>query len=271
MTAPQHVGPPTRLPWFEVRLPRARGDFTWIYLWGAPLRFSHWLSALSLVVLFATGIFISQPLFVTNGEASSHFLMGRFRFTHFLAASILIMGGIIRVYWLFAGNQFERWTALWPFTRRNFRAMYLLLKSYATINPRLQPHFVGHNPLAQVAYTSIYVGTTIMIITGFTMYGQSNPGGFFYTIFAWVPPLMGGLQNVRVTHHLFSWLYPIFFSIHIYLVIRSDYLERGGVVSSMFTGGTYVSSHDTFEDCDLGEHPSVPWHTGEHPWQQPPQ
>ena len=140
MTAPHHVGPPTRLPWFEVRLPRARGDFTWIYLWGAPLRFSHWLSALSLVVLFATGIFISQPLFVTNGEASSHFLMGRFRFTHFLAASILIMGGIIRVYWLFAGNEFERWSALWPFTRLvhvwSAPVWYLGRKGYQIVRTR---------------------------------------------------------------------------------------------------------------------------------------
>ncbi len=253
-----------RLPWFEVRLPRARGDFTWIYLWGAPLRVSHWVAALSLVALFATGIFISQPLFVTNGEASSHFLMGRFRFAHFLAATFLIMAGIIRVYWLFAGNKFERWSALVPFTRRNLRAMFQFLKSYATFNSRLQPHFVGHNPLAQVAYTSIYVGTTIMICTGFAMYGQSNPGGIFYTAFAWVPALLGGLQNVRLVHHLISWLYPIFFSIHVYLVIRSDYLERGGVVSSMFTGGTYVSSRDTFEDCDVGGQPSVPWRNGAH-------
>jgi len=264
------IGPPTRLPWFEVRLPRARGDFTWVYLWGAPLRASHWLAALSLVTLFLTGLFISFPMWVTSGEASNHFLMARFRFAHFLAATVIVFAGIIRVYWLFAGNQFERWSALWPFTRRNLRSTFLMLKSYATLNPDIQPHFVGHNPLAQMAYTSIYVGTTLMMITGFTLYGQANPGGFFYTLFAWAPSLFGGLQGVRLVHHTVAWLYPIFFSIHVYLVIRSDYLERGGVVSSMFTGGTYVSSHDVFEDCDLGDQPSVPWHTGEHPtWTKP--
>ncbi len=262
--------PPVRLPWFDVRLPRMRGDITWIYLWGAPLRVSHWLAALSLVVLFFTGLFISFPVWTSAGEASSHFLMARFRFTHFLAATVIVFAGIIRVYWLFAGNQFERWPALWPFTRRNVHHMFLMLKSYATLDPKIQPHFVGHNPLAQVAYTLIYLGTTVMMVTGFTMYGQANPGGFFYTLFTWVPGMLGGLQGVRVLHHTVAWLYPIFFSIHIYLAIRADYIERAGVVSSMLTGGRFVMSHEEFEDCDLGDHPSVPWHTGEHPtWVKP--
>lgn len=262
--------PPARLPLFDTRLPRTRGDFTWIYLWGAPLRVSHWLAAVSLVVLFGTGLFISFPMWVTSGEASSHFLMARFRFVHFLAATVIVFAGIIRVYWMFAGNQFERWAALWPFTRKNAGHMWTMLKSYATLNADIQPHFVGHNPLAQVAYTAIYIGTTIMMITGFTLYGQANPGGFFFTVFQWVPGLVGGLQGVRVIHHTVAWLYPIFFSFHIYLAIRADYMERAGVVSSMLTGGRFVTSHEKFEDCDLGDQPSVPWHTGEHPvWIKP--
>jgi Ni/Fe-hydrogenase 1 B-type cytochrome subunit len=270
MTHP-HVTPPTRLPWFEVRLPRARGDITWIYLWGAPLRVSHWLSAVALVVLFASGFYIGRPYFSTAGEASSHFLMARFRFVHFLAATVLIMGAIVRVYWMFAGNQFERWPALFPFTRRNARAMYMMLRSYLTLEPRIQPHFVGHNPLAQLAYTAIYFLTAIMVVTGFTMYGQSEPGGFFYSMFVWVPPLFGGLQHLRLVHHAIMWFYPIFFSVHIYLAVRADYIERAGVVSSMLTGGRFVQSDEQFEDFDLGDHPSTPWPTGEHSWQQGPQ
>ncbi len=258
-------GAPGRPAWFTYRPPRARGDITWIYLWGGPLRFSHWLSAVTLLILFGTGLFISFPMWVTSGEASSHFVMGRFRFVHYTAAAFLVFGGIIRVYWMFAGNQFERWSALWPFTRKNIGHMYTMLKSYVTLDADIQPHFVGHNPLAQGAYTTIYVLTTIMIVTGFTMYGQSNPGGFFYTITAWVPSMLGGLQGVRLLHHSVAWFYPIFFCFHIYLAIRSDYLERAGVVSSMLTGGRFVASHEKFEDCDLGDAPSAPWHTGEHP------
>jgi Ni/Fe-hydrogenase 1 B-type cytochrome subunit len=105
-----------------------------------------------------------------------------------------------------------------------------------------------------------------MIVTGFALYGQSNPGGFFYTVFAWVPAVLGGLQNVRLVHHAITWYYPIFIALHVYLAIRADYIERAGGVSSILTGGRFVESHEKFEDFDLGDRPSVPWHTGEHPW-----
>ena len=38
--------------------------------------------------------------------------MGWMRFVHFTAASVLVATVIVRVYWLLAGNKFERWVAL---------------------------------------------------------------------------------------------------------------------------------------------------------------
>src|SRR5678816_1973770 len=79
---------------------RERGRFTWVYIWGAPLRAMHWIAALCVVVLIVTGLFIGRPYFMTSGEASSHFLMGRVRFVHFATPSVLVMTGIVLVYWL---------------------------------------------------------------------------------------------------------------------------------------------------------------------------
>ena len=55
------------------------------------------------------------------------------------------------------------------------------------------------------------------MVTGFAMYGQSNPGGFFYTLFGWVGPLLGGIQVVRFVHHVLTWVFLIFIPIHVYL------------------------------------------------------
>ena len=77
-------------------LSRERGNFTWVYVWGAPLRAMHWIAALCLVSLIVTGFYIGGPYFMTSGEASSHFLMGRVRFIHFVAAAVLVMTGIVR-------------------------------------------------------------------------------------------------------------------------------------------------------------------------------
>lgn len=244
-------------------LSREQGNFTWVYLWSAPLRAMHWVAAACIVVLTVTGFYIGRPYFMTSGEASAHFLMGRVRFIHFTAAAVLVMTGIVRVYWLFAGNQFERLPALFPVTGKNLRRMGRTARAYLTFRPEQDP-LVGHEPLQQIAYTALYLMVLIMAVTGFTMYGQSNPGGFIFRVFAWVPPLLGGLQHVRLVHHVLTWGFIIFALLHIYFTIRSDYVERVGRVSSIITGGRYVSTDETYEDYDISKVPARPWPAAEH-------
>lgn len=244
---------------------REHGNFTWVYLWGAPIRAMHWIAAICLVTLIVTGFYIGRPYFATSGEASAHFLMGKVRFVHFTAAAVLVMTGIVRAYWLIAGNQFERLPALFPVTPRNMRNLVKTAMGYATLQPERQPNFIGHNPLQQWSYTLFYAMTLVMVATGFTLYGQSNPDGLIFRAFAWLPPLLGGLQGVRFVHHVLTWLFIIFVLLHVYLSIRSDYVERAGVVSSIITGGRYVSTDQSYEDYDIGNVPSRPWPTDEYP------
>src|SRR5512140_1477493 len=126
-------------------LSRERGNFTWVYLWSAPLRAMHWIAAACIIVLSVTGFYIGRPYFMTSGEASAHYLMGRVRFIHFTAAAVLVMTGIVRVYWLFAGNQFERLPALFPVTGKNLRRMGRTARAYLTLQPEPDP-MVGHEP-----------------------------------------------------------------------------------------------------------------------------
>ena len=96
------------------KVPPPSGDYHWVYLWEWPIRLMHWLAALSLLILAVTGLYIGRPYFVTSGDTSSHYLMGWVRFLHFAAAAVLVATAIVRVYWLFAGNKYERWVALFP-------------------------------------------------------------------------------------------------------------------------------------------------------------
>jgi Ni/Fe-hydrogenase 1 B-type cytochrome subunit len=244
---------------------REKGDFTWVYLWGAPIRAMHWIAAACIVSLIVTGFYIGRPYFMTSGEASLHFLMGWVRFIHFTAAAVLVMTGIVRGYWLFAGNQFERLPALLPVAPRSIANIVRTGIAYLTFRPDRQPNYVGHNPLQQVSYTGTYVMTIAMVVTGFTLYGQSNPGGVIFTVFSWVPPLLGGLQEVRLVHHVLTWAFIIFVTMHVYFAIRSDYVERAGVVSSIITGGRYIAADERYEDFDVGRVPATPWPTHEYP------
>ena len=229
-------------------LPPPIGEYRWEYLWGWPLRAMHWAAAVAIVVLVVTGFYIGAPYFMTSGEASAHFLMGWVRFLHFTAAGVLIATGIVRTYWLLAGNKFERWSALFPVRKQDWINLWKQVKFYLMIQPEKAPHYLGHNPLQQLSYTGMYAVTVVMAVTGFAMYGQSRPGGLWYTLFGWVVPLLGGIQIVHFVHHVLTWVFLIFIPVHVYLAIRADLLERTGSISSIISGGRFVPADEDYVD-----------------------
>jgi Ni/Fe-hydrogenase 1 B-type cytochrome subunit len=230
------------------KMPPPSGNYHWVYLWEWPIRAMHWVAFACIVVLVITGFYIGRPYFMTSGEASAHFLMGWVRFLHFAAAGLLIATAIVRLYWMFAGNEFERWRALFPVRRTDWVNLWKQVKFYLMIQPEKAPHYLGHNPLQQFSYTGMYVVALIQVITGFAMYGQSRPGGLWYTLFGWVVPLLGGIQIVHFVHHVLTWAFLIFVPIHIYLALRADLLERTGTISSIVSGGRFVRSDVEYVD-----------------------
>ena len=98
-------------------------DYRWVYLWRWPLRMTHWAAAITITMLVITGFYIGKPYFMTGGEASSHFMMGWARFLHFASAGLLVAAAIVRVYWLFAGKKYAKWTALFPVSGRDWGPM----------------------------------------------------------------------------------------------------------------------------------------------------
>jgi Ni/Fe-hydrogenase 1 B-type cytochrome subunit len=230
------------------KVPPPSGKYRWVYLWEWPIRAMHWTAAASLVVLVVTGLYIGKPYFMTGGEASDHFLMGWVRFLHFAAAALLVMTAIVRIYWLFMGNRYERFPALFPVRPRDWANLVRMVKFYLMIKPEQAPHYLGHHPLQQLNYTMIYGLAAVMAITGFALYGQSNPGGFIYGATNWIGALLGGMPVVRFVHHVGTWGFLIFIPIHVYLAIRADLLERTGVMSSIVSGGRFVPSDRKFVD-----------------------
>lgn len=232
------------------KVPPPSGHYQWIYLWEWPIRAMHWIAVFAILALVVTGLYIGRPYFAAGGGNPDPFLMGWVRFVHFSAAAALVATGIVRIYWLFAGNKFERLPALFPLRPRDWVNMWKQVKFYLMIQPEKAPHYLGHNPLQQLSYTGVYLMTLVMVVTGFTLYGQSNPNGFFYWAFNWVGIIMGGMPVVRFVHHVFTWLFLTFIPLHIYLAIRADQLERTGVISSIITGGRFVPVDEKFIDGD---------------------
>ncbi len=232
------------------KLPPPSGDYHWVYLWEWPIRVMHWLAVACILALVVTGLYIGMPYFVVGGDTAQHYLMGRIRFVHFAAAAVLIATAMVRFYWLFAGNKFERLPALFPVRGRDWVNMWRQVKYYLMIQPEKAPHYLGHNPMQQLSYTGIYLAAVVMVVTGFAMYGQSNPGGVIYSATNWVGMVFGGMPVVRFVHHVLTWIFLAFIPIHVYLAIRADHLERTGVISSIISGGRFVPADEHFIDAE---------------------
>ena len=240
---PEDVAEATHIP-HPPELP----EYRWVYLWRWPLRLTHWVSALTITVLIVTGFYIGAPYFTTWGEASSHYLMGWARFLHFTAAALIVAAAMLRVYWLFAGNKWARWTALLPIRPADWRNLWKTLKYYFLVRQEEMPHYLGHHPLQQLSYSLIYLVVLVQMVTGFAMYALSNPGGFIHTVTSWVGPLFGGIQTARFVHHALTWILIAFIPLHVYLAFRADVVDREGEMSSIFSGGRFVRSDVKFAD-----------------------
>lgn len=223
-------------------------EYQSVYLWHWPVRAMHWIAAVCVLVLAVTGLYIGRPYFMTSGQASDHFLMGTFRFVHFSAAAVLVATGILRAYWLFMGNRYERWRALFPVHKKDWVNMGRILKKYTFMEVEKPPHYLGHNPLQQIFYTGIYALAVLQVVTGFYLYGLADTGGFFFAVFGWVGPALGGAQVARFLHHVLTWFWLIFLPIHVYLTVRADVLHKESRITSMISGDRFVRADVEFVD-----------------------
>ena len=88
-----------------------------VYVWEVPVRLTHWVNVLCIIVLSFTGYYIGNPYVrVSSREAYGPYFMGNMRFIHMLFAYIFIGSLLLRTYWaFFGGNQYAGWRALIPF------------------------------------------------------------------------------------------------------------------------------------------------------------
>lgn len=211
------------------------------YVWEIPVRLFHWINALSLLVLALTGFYIAGPVTLAWGEAYRSYAMGVVRFVHFVAAFVLLFNLVFRFYWAFVGNKYARWSGLLPVGKRLGDLVPQTL--YYLLIRQEPPHYVGHNPLAGLSYVGLFVLLILQGLTGFALYGEVNPGGFYSGPFGWVLGLLGS-QVTRFLHHILMWLIGIFFLVHLYIAIYYDLREKNGPMSSIVSGFKFISEQE---------------------------
>jgi len=204
-----------------------------IYVWEIPVRLTHWVNVLAMTTLCVTGIFIGHPLSI--GESASAYTMGWVRFTHFTAAYVFAIGLAVRAYWSLVGNKYSSWRAFFPFLNKSDRDRMIATFKYYLFLDRKLPHVVGHNAVASTAYFLAFLLYLRMIVSGFTLYSEHAPGGTMHKLLGWITTIFSN-QSLRLIHHSFMWLLIGFVINHVYSCWLMDIKERGGIISSMFSG-----------------------------------
>jgi len=216
-----------------------------LYVWQIPVRLTHWITALCIVILSVTGMYIADPFLIPPGGA----VMSTIRLIHILSALAFLVSGAVRTYWLLTGNRFARWTAFIPTSK--FQATELLRQAafYGFIRKEI-PKVLGHNQLAATAYLVLFALLLVETVTGFALDGLmgTEPGA---TLFGWLRELVGP-QLLRLVHHLAMYAILAIAVFHIYSCILVDHIENNGLISSIVTGFKFPTREEVVESRDGG-------------------
>jgi Ni/Fe-hydrogenase 1 B-type cytochrome subunit len=234
----------TKHGWGEAHRPEPAFPPLRVYVWEQPVRVSHWLIFLSVVVLSFTGYYIYNPFIVARSSTS--FLMATIRFIHVVTGFVFISAFLLRIYWFFKGNEWSNWRAFLPIHRRQWRGMGGMVAYYSFLRKDLV-HQVGHNALAAVTYLVMFTLMFIEIITGLTLYTQVRGGWLLAPLFSWLPRVID-IQHIRLTHFCIMFTFFAFVIHHVYSAVLVSWEERNGLIESIFTGYKFVPRDELAED-----------------------
>ena len=180
---------------------------------------------------------------MSGAEATNQYWFGITRFIHFATAYIFTLNMVYRVFWSFMGNKYASWKQFFPYNKKGIANTLFVIKDHVMLQNEkvydFRKNFIGHNPVAAISYSLLFILMILQVVTGFALYAD-NSTWFLPKMFSWVTALFGGDFNVRFVHHLAMWGFAIFIVIHVYLSMWHDWLEGRGEISSMFGGYKFV-------------------------------
>jgi Ni/Fe-hydrogenase 1 B-type cytochrome subunit len=210
-----------------------------VYIWELPVRLSHWINFLCMLILGFTGYYIYDPFLSTNGLLPDSFTMGIMRFIHLITAFVFSISVVYRIIWGFMGNKYVKWWKALPVNRYKVKELMETFRFYFWLK-KYPPAEEGHSSLAMSSYTVIYILFLVQILTGLSLFAEVFPHGSLWKIlFSWIINHYGAMY-VRLTHNLIMYLLFAFFMHHIYSAILFEIIEKNGIISSMVNGYKFI-------------------------------
>jgi Ni/Fe-hydrogenase 1 B-type cytochrome subunit len=205
------------------------------YVWEFPVRLQHWIHVAAMLTLAVTGVYIGSPfLGLATGQAVDVHITDGMRFSHFLAAWLLGLGFLVRLYWFFVGNKYARWSGWLPWGREKLGGLVKQMRYYLFLD-RVRPRYTGVNPVSGLTYLFLGVILVLQGATGIALYAEPMPTGFWRVTFGWMLTAFGP-QAVRFVHHGLMYVFAIFLLVHLYMMVLGDIEEGNAPITGIISG-----------------------------------
>ena len=221
--------------------------------WDLPTRWFHWINALAVIGLIATGLAIltgNQLGLSAEGKIA-------LKSVHVSFGYIMTVNLLWRFVWAFFGNRYARWRAILPGGAGFAAAVRAYVASFLTGEPQ---QYVGHNPLARIGVSLLFLLLLVQVVTGLILAGTDLFWPPFGRLFAeWIaaPGVDPGViqpgasdlmdsaayQSMRTfrgpfveVHEVTFYLLAAAVVLHLIAVVVTEVHEGGSITSAMFTG-----------------------------------
>lgn len=181
----------------------------WVKVHPAVVRITHWINALAILVMVASGwrIYNASPLFdfkLPKELTLGGWLGGALQW-HFAAMWVLFLNGLVYLVYGFLSGRFRR--RLLPITVRG-----VLADVSAALRGKLaHDDLTVYNTAQRAAYVAIIVAGIVLVASGLAIWKPVQ--------FHWLAALMGDYEGARLVHFYAMSAVVLIALVHIVMVI----------------------------------------------------
>ena len=221
--------------------------------WDLPTRLFHWINALAVIGLMATGIAILSDDALGLSAAGKVLLKS----VHVSFGYVMAVNLLWRFVWAFFCNRYARWRAVLPGGPGSVGAIRAYVASFLSGEPQ---QYVGHNPLARIGVSLLFLLLLVQVVTGLVLAGTDlfwPPFGHLFAGWVVAPGVDPGAiqpgashlmddaayQAMRAFRGPFVEIHEVVFYLlaaavvlHLIAVVVTEVHEGGSITSAMFTG-----------------------------------
>jgi Ni/Fe-hydrogenase 1 B-type cytochrome subunit len=234
-------------------LPEHPSEYHEYLAWDAPTRWFHWINALAVLGLIATGlVLLTGNQLGLSAEGKIALKSVHVSFGYVMAVNLLW-----RFVWAFFGNRYARWRAILPGGTGFAAAVRAYVASFLSGEPQ---QYIGHNPLARIGVSLLFLLLLVQVVTGLILAGTDLFWPPFGSMFAeWVAapgiepstvrPGASELMNQTAyqamrdfrgpfveVHEITFYALAAAVVLHLIAVVVTEIHEGGNITSAMFTG-----------------------------------